>query len=126
MRSIDMFRRFLLIILPFYDQVKMSGILAAAAVIPALIPVLRYSSLQQAASLIFTLKILYPHHFREYHSPFYAEPRSEDLWQNYMLMSWPDHRFRETFRVNKACFYELCQRCHAMEGILHVWLYGNC
>ena len=27
-----------------------------------------------------------------------------------MLGSWTDSKFRETFRVNKACFHELCQR----------------
>ena len=116
MRSIELFRRFLLIILPFLDQQSQAGVLSAAALVP-LIPLLHQSQRTQAMTLILTMKILFPHHNREYHSPFYVEPRSEDLWQNYMMGSWPDHKFKETFRVNKACFYELCQR-------LTPWLQG--
>ncbi len=118
MRSTDIFRRFLLLILPAYQQASMAGILSVSALISALIPMLDRPQIEQAVGLVVTLKTLYPHHFRQYHSPFYVEPRSEDLWQNYMLGSWTDDRFRETFRMHKANFYELCRR-------LTPWLQGK-
>ena len=68
MRSVDLFRRFLLIILPSYQQASMVGVLSTAALMSALLPVLHQSGMEHVESLIMSMKILFPHHFREYHS----------------------------------------------------------
>ena len=113
MRSLELFRSFLLIILPWLQQAQLAGIIAVSSLMPTLLTDLNAaigSPAQRTVATIMTLKVMFPHHFREYQSPFYAEPRSNDLWQNYMLGSWTDQRFKESFRMSKASFLELCQR----------------
>ena len=58
--------------------------------------------------IIFALKNLFPHSFRDYQSPYYIQPRPKELWQDYMLTQWSDQYFRESFRMDKSSFYELC------------------
>ena len=116
MDTTELLRIFILIILPAFQSPFTS--IAISSVVPALLPLVFQHSSGQAATLILSLKYLFPHRFREYHSPFYVEPRSPDLWENYMLTSWSDQKFRETFRMNRACFHELC-------GILAPQLQGG-
>jgi hypothetical protein len=65
---------------------------------------------RQAVVLVLALKFLYPHRYRNIHSPFYHEPRTQDLYQNYMMNQWDDTQFKEYFRMDKASFHDLCER----------------
>ena len=72
---------------------------------------------RQAVVLVLALKFLYPHSYRSIHSPFYHEPRTQDLYQNYMMNQWDDTQFKEYFRMDKASFHDLCERlAQLLEG----------
>jgi hypothetical protein len=62
----------------------------------------------QLIALIACFKVLSPLSFRNYVSPYYIEPRPKELWGTYMMYHWTDEVFRQSFRMEKASFYELC------------------
>ena len=117
MDTMEQMKLFLLVILPALQCSTTASMFAASVVIPAVALQLE-SSFEHAAAMILALKYLFPHQHREYHSPFYHEPRSDDLWNNFMLAHWSDLKFKETFRVDKSSFQWLCQR-------LSPWLQGG-
>ena len=96
MLTLDSMLTFVLILLPAMQCIDTVTMLIGLG--PALAVIHEHSS--QPAEIAYALKSLFHHQFREYHSPLYVEPRPQHLWKSYMLNSWSDETFKESFRVD--------------------------
>jgi hypothetical protein len=110
MSPIELFIYFLLIIWPSFNGPAIMSSSFSLDPTPALLAMLHEHQIQAAVMQIYALKCLFPHHFREYHSPFYVKPRPKDLWLQYMQHAWTDETFRESFRMDRRHFSDLCDR----------------